>query len=99
MQVLYEKLFALLKERHIPQQRFITQCGISGSSMTRLRNNQNVTTDVICRICDNLSVHPSEIMEWLTDEEYAERLQEQTNAEKQALEAQIAELQAKLKKL
>ena len=46
----------------------------------------------INKVCEYLHVQPSEIMEWIPDSEY-----EKQNAEKQAIEAQIAELQAKLK--
>ena len=39
-------------------------------------------------------MQPSEIMEWIPDEEY-----ERANAERLAIETQIAELQARLKEL
>ena len=51
-----------------------------------------MNTDIINKVCEYLHVQPSEIMEWIPDSEY-----EKANAEKQAIEAQIAELQAKLK--
>ena len=51
-----------------------------------------MNTDIINKVCEYLCVQPSEIMEWIPDAEY-----NKTNAEKQAIEAQIAELQAKLK--
>ena len=51
-------------------------------------------TDTLNRICEYLNVQPNEIMEWIPDAEY-----EKTNTEKLAIEAQIAELQAKLKQL
>lgn len=51
-----------------------------------------MNTDIINKVCEYLQVQPSEIMEWIPDAEY-----ETQNAEKAKIEAQIAELQAKLK--
>ena len=62
------------------------------SVIARFQKDRSVTTDTLNRICEYLHVQPSEIMEWIPDSEY-----EKANAEKQAIEAQIAELQAKLK--
>ena len=65
---------------------------LSPSVIARFQKDRSVTTDTLNRICEYLHVQPSEIMEWIPDTEY-----EKANAEKQAIEAQIAELQAKLK--
>ena len=53
-----------------------------------------MNTDIINKVCEYLCVQPSEIMEWIPDAEY-----NKANAERQAIEAQIAELQAKLSEL
>ena len=53
-----------------------------------------MNTDIINKVCEYLHVQPSDIMEWIPDEEY-----QKANAEKIAIEAQIAELQAKLKQM
>ena len=60
----------------------------------KFTKNRTVSTDTINKVCEYLKVQPSEIMEWIPDADY-----EKTNAEKLAIEAQIAELQAKLKQL
>ena len=56
-------------------------------------------TETIDRLCEYLQVQPSDIMEWIPNEEYEKRQSEKQNAEKLAIEAQIAELQAKLKQM
>ena len=66
--------------------------GLSPSMTAKFTKNRIISTDTLNRICEYLQVQPSEIMEWIPDSEY-----EKQNAEKQAIEAQIAELQAKLK--
>ena len=68
--------------------------GLSPSMTAKFTKNRIISTDTLNRICEYLHVQPSEIMEWIPDSEY-----EKQNAEKQAIEAQIAELQAKLKNM
>lgn len=94
MKVSYNKLFAKLKENEIRQTDFFNSIKIGGTTIKKLRENDSVTTNTICRICDYFNCMPDEIMEWIPDSEY-----NKTNEEKQAIEAQIAELQAKLKQM
>ena len=68
--------------------------GLSPSMTAKFTKNRIISTDTLNRICEYLHVQPSEIMEWIPDADYKKQ-----NAEKQAIEAQIAELQAKLKKM
>jgi DNA-binding Xre family transcriptional regulator len=70
------------------------ELGLSPSMTAKFTKNRTVSTDTINKVCEYLKVQPSEIMEWIPDADY-----EKTNAEKLAIEAQIAELQAKLKQL
>ena len=65
--------------------------GLSPSMTAKFTKNRIISTDTLNKVCEYLQVQPSEIMEWIPDSEY-----EKQNAEKQAIEAQIAELQAKL---
>ena len=65
---------------------------LSPSMTAKFTKNRTISTDTLNKVCEYLQVQPSEIMEWIPDAEY-----EKQNAEKQAIEAQIAELQAKLK--
>lgn len=65
---------------------------LNPSMTTKFTKNRTISTDTLNRICEYLHVQPSEIMEWIPDAEY-----ESQNAEKQAIEAKIAKLQAKLK--
>lgn len=58
----------------------------------KFTKNRTMSTDTLNKVCEYLHVQPSEIMEWIPDVEY-----EKINAEKLAIETQIAELQAKLK--
>ena len=90
--IVYYKLDTLLDERKITKTQLCKDTGISTNVVSKISKNEVFKTDTINRICEYLQVQPSEIMEWIPDSEY-----EKANAEKQAIEAQIAELQAKLK--
>lgn len=68
--------------------------GLSPSMTAKFTKNRTMSTDTLNKVCEYLKVQPSEIMEWIPDAEY-----EKANAEKQAIEAKIAELQAKLKNM
>lgn len=92
--IVYYKLDALLKGRKITKTQLYKDTGISTNIVSKISKNEVFKTDTLNRICEYLKVQPSEIMEWIPDEEY-----NKANAEKAKLEAQIAELQAKLKKM
>lgn len=92
MRIEYNRLFDKLKENKITQKDFRDNAGISGATMQKLLHNGNITTEIICRICDYFQCMPDEIMEFIPDNDYIERKQA-----KQEVQAQIAELQAKLK--
>lgn len=94
MKISFQKLIDKLKQENITQKEFKTNAKISSGTMTSIVNNQSITTETICRICDYFHCMPDEIMEWIPDSDYEQKRQEKENVEKQ-----IAELQAKLKKM
>ena len=89
--IVYKKLEKLLQDRNM-QWKSLCDAGISVNMPAKFSKNKPMNTDIINKVCEYLHVQPSEIMEWIPDAEY-----EKANEEKQAIEAQIAELQAKLK--
>ena len=92
--IVYYKLDKILNERKITKTQLCKDTGISSNIVAKISKNEGFKTETINRICEYLKVQPSEIMEWIPDEEYNEKY-----AEKAKLEAQIAELQAKLNQL
>ncbi|MBC8556768.1 helix-turn-helix domain-containing protein [Jutongia hominis] len=90
--IVYSKLddyLAAKGMKYIDLQRALN---LSPSMTAKFTKNRTMSTDTLNKVCEYLHVQPSEIMEWIPDVEY-----EKINAEKLAIEAQIAELQAKLK--
>jgi len=98
MKINYSKLFIKLKANNLTQKEFKARANISGGTMQKLINNDSITTNTICRICDYFRCMPDEIIEFIPEENYPEDIKAKQQA-KQAIEAQIAELQAKLKQI
>ena len=90
--IVYDKLGDYLKSQNMKYIDLQNALGLSPSMTAKFTKNRTISTDTLNKVCEYLHVQPSEIMEWIPDSEY-----EKANAEKQAIEAQIAELQAKLK--
>ena len=91
--IVYKKLEKILQDRNM-QWKSLCDAGISVNMPAKFSKNKPMNTDIINKVCEYLHVQPSEIMEWIPDAEY-----NKANEEKQAIEAQIAELQAKLKQM
>lgn len=67
MQVSYRKLFEKIKEKGITQKDFKQLVGIGGTTFNKLLNNDSITTNTICRICDYFNCMPEDIMEFIPD--------------------------------
>ena len=91
--IVYDKLGDYLKSQNMKYIDLQNALGLSPSMTAKFTKNRTISTDTLNKVCEYLHVQPGEIMEWIPDSEY-----EKANAEKQAIEQQIAELQAKLKK-
>lgn len=101
--IVYNKLLSVLKQRNIGNRELAKKAGIAVNSPLKFQKDMPVSTETLNRVCEFLCVQPGDIMEWIPDivyEEKKKRLAEEQAAkmaEKEAIEAQIAELQAKLK--
>lgn len=63
MKFSYKPLWKLLIDRDMTNKDLMTNANISKSTLHKLRNNKNVTTDVLLRICNTLKCDLSEIIE------------------------------------
>ncbi|MBQ7845540.1 MAG: helix-turn-helix transcriptional regulator [Clostridia bacterium] len=59
----YKPLFKLLIDRDMNRQNLKSICGISPASIAKLGKGENITTDVLVRICNGLNCDLTEIME------------------------------------
>jgi DNA-binding Xre family transcriptional regulator len=63
MAVSYKKLWKLLIDKDMKKKDLRAATGMSSASMAKLAKNENVTTDVLVRICNALGCDLSDIME------------------------------------
>lgn len=94
MKVEFNRLFEKLKAEAITQKQFRDSVGIGGTTFKKLRGNESITTETICKVCDYFHCMPDEIMEFIPDTDYIEK-----QKAKEEVQAQIDQLQAKLKNL
>lgn len=92
--IVYNKLGDYLKSKNMKYIDLQRELSLSPSMTAKFTKNRIMSTDTLNKVCEYLHVQPSEIMEWIPDAEY-----NKANEEKQAIEQQIAELQAKLNSL
>lgn len=61
--VSYKKLWKLLIDKDMKRKDLREATGISTASIAKLSKNENLTTDVLLKICDALKCDISDIME------------------------------------
>lgn len=61
--VSYKLLWKLLIDKEINNKEFMRLTNISSSTCYKLKHNENITTDVLLRICEALDCDFSDIME------------------------------------
>lgn len=68
MGVSYKKLFKLMIDRDMKKKDLKEMASIGNSTMTKLAKDENVTMDVMAKICNALNCTMDEIVEVLPDE-------------------------------
>lgn len=68
MSVSYKKLFKLLIDRDIKKKDLKKMASIGNSTMTKLANDENVTMEVMAKICTALACTMDDIVEISSDE-------------------------------
>ena len=71
MAVSYNKLWKLLIDKNMKKKELGEAAGISNSLIAKLGKNENVTVDVLVRICTALDCRIEDIMELLPDDRQA----------------------------
>ncbi|MCR5786402.1 MAG: helix-turn-helix transcriptional regulator [Acholeplasmatales bacterium] len=66
--VSYKKLWVLLAEKELNKKKLMELTGIGTSSIAKLTKGENVTTDILCRICKVLGCNFGDIMDYISDE-------------------------------
>ena len=63
----YNKLWKLLIDKKMKKSDLRKKAGISSSSLAKLTKDENVTTEVLAKICKELKCDIADIMEFVAD--------------------------------
>ena len=63
MTVSYKKLWKLLIDRDMKNKDLLAAAGISQSSLSKMRRNENVNMDILVKVCTALNCDIGDIME------------------------------------
>lgn len=69
MRISYKPLWRILLERDMSKKELREVSGISTASLAKLGKGENITTDVLLRICEALHCNINEIIETVPDDE------------------------------
>ena len=67
MSICYKKLWKLLIDRDMKKKDLQRVAGISAASITKLGKNENISTEIIKKLCVALQCDVSDIMEMVED--------------------------------
>lgn len=68
MRISYNKLWKLLIDRNMKKSDLKAKAGISSASIAKLGKGENITTDVLIKICESMHCRLEDIMETVDDE-------------------------------
>ena len=67
MRISYNKLWKMLIDKNMKKSDLKERAGISSASIAKLGKGDNITTDVVLRICEAMDCHLDDIMETVDD--------------------------------
>lgn len=67
MTVSYNKLWKLLIDKNMKKKELAQLAGISISLLSKMKKNENITVDVLMKICSALNCNIEDIMEFKKD--------------------------------
>ena len=67
MRISYNKLWKMLIDKNMKKSDLKEKAGISYASIAKLGKGDNITTDVLLRICEALDCHLDDIMDTIDE--------------------------------
>lgn len=64
----YEKLFSAMKEKGLTTYRIRKEHIITETTLQKMREGKNITTDSLCALCRALNCQPGDIMEYVPED-------------------------------
>ena len=68
MKISYKKLWKILIDKEIKKSDLQKMAGVSSASIAKLGRNENVTTDILLKICNALHCEIQDILETIEDQ-------------------------------
>ena len=68
MRISYNKLWKMLIDKNMKKSDLKEKAGISSASLAKLGKGDNITTDVLLRVCEAMNCHLEDIMETVEDQ-------------------------------
>ncbi len=69
MKVNYNKLWKMLIDLNMSKTQLRKQAGVTTNALAKMGKNENVSTEVLCKICNVLSCQIEDIMELVETED------------------------------
>lgn len=76
MKASYNKLWKLLIDRHMTKEALRTRIKVSPNTIAKMGKDENVSMDVLQRICRELQCDIGDIVEFIPEEETSENVKE-----------------------
>ena len=67
LRISYNKLWKMLIDKNMNKQDLKNATGISSASIAKLGKGENITTDILLKICEALDCKLEDIMETIND--------------------------------
>ena len=67
MRISYNKLWKMLIDKNMNKQDLKNATGISATSIAKLGKGENITTDILLKICEAMGCHLEDILETIED--------------------------------
>ena len=67
MAISYKKLWKLLIDKEMMKKDLRAMTGVSTTTMARLAEDENVSTEIVSKICSALNCDVGDIMEFVSD--------------------------------
>ena len=80
MSVSYKKLWKLLIDKDMLKKDLRTMTGVSTTTMSRLSKDENVSTEILSKICAALNCDVGDIMEFVPDRKDKQEVQKMDNS-------------------
>ena len=67
--IIFDKLWSVMKEKNVSTYQLREKCGIDSKTVRRLKENENIETKTLNKLCALLGCRLEDIAQYVPDEE------------------------------